>query len=114
MNISFKHIDTVIKSAFQRWWNKDPFRESAIIAYYAIFSLPGLLVVVITLAGSFFGREAVDRNIAEQITNIMGAGAAQEIANMTTLAGKTKDSVIATIIGIATMLFGATGVFAQF
>ena len=43
--------------------DKDPFRESAIIAYYAIFSLPGLFVVIITLAGIFFGREAVNEQI---------------------------------------------------
>jgi membrane protein len=40
-------------NALKKWWAKDPFRESAIIAYYAIFALPGLFVLIITMAGFF-------------------------------------------------------------
>jgi membrane protein len=43
----------IAKEAFKKWWEKDPFRESSIIAYYSIFSLPGLFVVIVTLAGFF-------------------------------------------------------------
>ena len=39
--------------AYNRWWDKDPFMQSAVIAYYAIFSIPGLLVMVISMALSF-------------------------------------------------------------
>jgi membrane protein len=46
-------ILNVAKTAFKRWNEKDPFRESAIIAYYSIFSLPGLFLVILTLAGFF-------------------------------------------------------------
>ena len=38
-----------MKIAFKGWWSKDPFRKSSVIAYYSIFSLPGLLVVIVTL-----------------------------------------------------------------
>ena len=51
---SFKNILSIAKSALIKWWDKDPFKESAAIAYYAIFSLPGLMVVIITLVGYFF------------------------------------------------------------
>lgn len=43
----------ILKTSVKEWWAKDPFRESAIIAYYSIFSLPGLFVVIVTLAGFF-------------------------------------------------------------
>ena len=43
----------IAKSAFKKWYEKDPFRESAVIAYYSIFSLPGLFLVILTLAGFF-------------------------------------------------------------
>jgi membrane protein len=43
----------ISKNAFKQWWARDPFRESAIIAYYSIFSLPGLFVLIVTLAGFF-------------------------------------------------------------
>jgi membrane protein len=96
------------------WYNKDPFRESAVIAYYSIFSLPGLLVVIITLAGYIFGRDAVNNNVARQITSTLGADTAEQIQNMIIKASVSNNSVWATIIGVVTIIIGATGVFAQF
>jgi len=57
MKIPFGEIFKILKKALKEWWEKDPFRESAVIAYYAIFSLPGLLVVILTFLGYFFGRD---------------------------------------------------------
>jgi membrane protein len=51
MNIKTRETARLFKAAFVKWNEKDPFRESAVIAYYAIFALPGLLVLVITLGG---------------------------------------------------------------
>ena len=114
MKTHIQKVFTVLKNAFKNWFAKDPFRESAIIAYFAIFSLPGLLVVIITLAGYFFGREAVNNQVAVQFTSTMGAETANQIQDMIVQASKLKNSVFATIIGIVTILVGATGVFAEF
>jgi len=114
MKTHIQKVFTVLKNAFKNWFAKDPFRESAIIAYFAIFSLPGLLVVIITLAGYFFGREAVNNQVAAQFTSTMGAETANQIQDMIVQASKLKNSVLATIIGIITILIGATGVFAEF
>src|SRR5204863_2202735 len=73
-----------------------------------------LLVVVITLAGWFFGREAVSNHVAGQITATMGEDTADQIRKMIDVASETKASVWATIVGVITILYGATGVFAQF
>jgi len=93
MKISFKNIFTILKTASKEWWSKDPFRESAVIAYYSIFSLPGLLVVIITLAGYVFGRDAVNNHITAQITATFGADTSTQIQNMIVKASETKDSV---------------------
>jgi membrane protein len=114
LKIKLKDIGRLLKTAFMEWKDKDPFRESAVIAYYAIFSLPGLLVVIISLAGYFFGREAVDNRIASEITATMGADTAEQVKNMTIAAAEVKNSIWATIIGTFTIILGATGVFAQF
>src|SRR5664279_3206114 len=114
MKTPFQKIFTVIKTSFKDWLAKDPFRESAVIAYYAIFSLPGLLVVIMTLAGYFFGREAVNNQVAAQFTSTMGAETAKQIQDMIVQASKLKNTVLATIIGLVTILIGATGVFAEF
>jgi len=114
MRTHLQKVFTVLKNAFKEWYKKDPFRESSIIAYYTIFSLPGLLVVIITLAGYFFGKEAVNNQLATQFTSSMGAETAKQIQDMIVQASRLRNSVIATIIAIITILVGATGVFAEF
>ena len=114
MKTHLQKIFTVLKNSFNSWLAKDPFKESAVIAYCAIFSLPGLLVIIMTLAGYFFGREAVNNQVAAQFTSTMGAETAKQIQDMIIQASKLRNSVVATIIGIITVLIGATGVFAVF
>ena len=114
MKIHLRNIYSILKRAFKKWWVKDPFRESAIIAYYAIFALPGLLVVIITSAGYFFGNDAVNNHITDQFTATMGADTAEQIQKIILQASEAKNSVLATIIGIIIMIVGATTVFAQF
>jgi membrane protein len=114
MKIKLNDIFSTLKAAFKEWWSKDPFKESAVIAYYAIFSLPGLLVVIITAAGYFFGRDAVNEHLSSQITSTMGADTSKQVQEIVDKASETKNSIWATIIGVITILVGATGVFAQF
>ncbi len=114
MTTQFKNFFAILKKTAINWWDRDPFKESAVIAYYAIFALPGLLVVIITLAGYFFGEEAVSGKITGQITAVMGADTALQIQDIIAKATQSRNSVWATIIGIATILIGATGVFVEF
>lgn len=112
--ITISKIGSLFKTSFKKWFDRDPFREGAIIAYNAIFALPGLLVVIITLAGYFFGREAVNNQVAEQFTSTMGTGTANQIQDIIVQASRLRNSVVATIIAIITILIGATGVFTEF
>lgn len=108
-----KKIWEAFKVTTKKWWSRDPFRESAIIAYNAIFSLPGLLVVVVTVAGYFFGAEAVSGKLHQQIAEAMGPDTADQIKEMLDAANKSKESWLATAIGILVIIIGATGVFVQ-
>ncbi len=109
----FNKVGTLLKTTFNKWFDRDPFREGAIIAYYAIFSLPGLLVLMIALAGYFFGADAVSGHLQNQIAKALGKDTADMVQGMVIMAMKSKDSFWAAMIGIATILFGATAVFAQ-
>ena len=100
MKIRPKDFFSVLKAAAKKWWTKDPFKESAVIAYYSIFSLPGLLVVIITVAAYFFGRDAVNEHLAGQITSTMGKDTAVQIQEMVDKASESKNSMWATIIGV--------------
>lgn len=113
MFLHFKNILKVLKKAFKSWWDRDPAKASAVISYSAVFSLPGLLVVVVTLAGYFFGSEMVSQQLHTNITKAMGEDTAVQIEQMIVLASKSRDSIWATILGILTIIIGATGVFVQ-
>jgi membrane protein len=114
MKRSIKNFWTILKKAGKRWNDRDPWRESSIIAYYAIFSLPGLLLVIITLAGYFFGESKISGYINTQIAEAMNEDTARQVQDVVDKAYDEDQSMFATIIGIATILFGATGVFYQF
>lgn len=114
MKQRFKNIGQLFITAFKKWWARNPFRESAVIAYYAIFSLPGLLVVIMTIAGYFLGSDSASKYLESQISSTMGADTAEQIQNMIAKASESKNSIWAAILGVTTILIGATGVFVQF
>lgn len=109
-----KNFFKISKIAFKELFSKKPFRESAVIAYYSIFSLPGILVIIITLTGYFLGKDVVSNYINTEITTTFGQDTAQEIQNIIIKTTETKKSFLATIISILTILIGATGVFYEF
>jgi len=110
---SFSKLGTLLKTTFKKWWKRSPFERSAVIAYYALFALPGLLIVVITIAGYYFGNDAAREKLHGEVARTMGTDAADQVQRMLMIAGKSKDSLWATIMGIAVFLFGATGVFVK-
>jgi membrane protein len=113
MQFRFKDTGKLLKNTFNEWSDKDPFRDSAVIAFYAVFSLPGLLLLIITIAGYFFDKESVNENILLQISDTMGADTAAQIKEMLINASRSKSSFWGTIIGILILLIGATGVFVE-
>jgi membrane protein len=110
---SIKSFFKIAASAYKRWWAKDPFMQSAVIAYYAIFSIPGLLVMVISISTLFFKRDVITDHLFAQISSIMGLETARQVQDMIVSVSHTDKSMLATIIGLITVLVGATGVFVE-
>jgi len=102
-----------LKETFQHWQDDQAFRQSAVIAYYSIFSLPALIIIVVQVAGLFYGQEEVRGEITQQVGEVIGQEAAQQVQTMVANANEHGDSTLAIIIGIATLVFGATGLFYQ-
>lgn len=111
--LKIKDILQISKAAFKEWWIKDPFRQSAIIAYYAIFGIPGLLVLIIAFAGYFFGAERVNENLMAQIADTIGSETALQIQEVLTKSTAEKSTLWGSILGITILLLGATGVFVE-
>ena len=86
---------------------------AAAIAYYTVFSLPPLLVVIVAVAGAVFGPEAVREALTGQVGSMIGPEAAGEIDGMIGSAGDLGSGVGSKLAGLAALLFGATGAFGQ-
>ena len=111
--LDFRKVGKLFQTTFKNWYDRDPFRESAVIAYNAIFSLPGLLVVVFTLVGYFFDAEVFSGKLHSQIARSMGAETADQIQSIILQGYKSKDTWFHTTIAIMSIIIGATGVFVQ-
>ena len=83
----------------------------AALAYYTVFSFAPLLVVVIATASQFMGRDAVTGRLYNELDGLLGPDAASTIQEIVGNAYQTGDSIWATIIGVATLVFTATTVF---
>lgn len=95
-------------------WNKDKVsRLAAALAYYTVFSLAPLLIIVIAIAGSVFGEEAARGEIVAQIQGLVGKDGAEFIQTAIKNARKPDEINFASAISVVVLLFGATGVFAE-
>ncbi|HEX7015338.1 MAG TPA: YihY/virulence factor BrkB family protein [Cyclobacteriaceae bacterium] len=101
----------IMKETLKRWFDRDPFRSSTVIAYYSLFSLPGLLIVLITALGYVYGTDQVTDKIITQIQGVVGSKVANDVRAIATEAAALEDNTFAYIVGIAAIIFGATGVF---
>jgi membrane protein len=106
-----KHMPSLLKQTAISWNRDNPWRLSAVVAYYAILSLPGLLVVIITMLSYFWGTDFVEGRIYNEINENMGQPAADSIKSIIDNSQSDERSLFATIIGIGALIFGATGVF---
>ncbi|MEP6935761.1 MAG: YihY/virulence factor BrkB family protein, partial [Nitrospirota bacterium] len=85
----------------------------AALAFYSIFSLAPLLLIVIAIAGLVFGQQAAQGQIIGQIQALVGEDSAKAIQSMMEEARKPATGIIATVLAVVLLLLGATGVFAQ-
>lgn len=106
-------IFKLLKDTYLSWDKNDPWAKSAVIAYYALFSLPSLLIITVHFAGVFFGNEAVEGRITAEIGGLIGTGSAELVQTMIINSTLSENSLLFIIFGIGTLIFGATGVFFQ-
>ncbi|WP_231567310.1 YihY/virulence factor BrkB family protein [Lacinutrix sp. Hel_I_90] len=108
-----KNAISLIVKAAKAWYNSNPFQFSAIIAYYAILSLPALMIIIFNIVGAIWGRKIVQGEILDEISAAVGSETAESIRMMLVDQGSETTSVFATIVGIGTLIYGSTGVFFQ-
>ena len=112
LDIMIKYFKLLPKT-YKEWMKNNPFEQSAVIAYYTLFSLPSLLVIVVSVAGYFYGREAIQDQITSEFAVFIGEGAAEAINTMISNAFLEGGSILTILFGKGMLLFGATGAFFQ-
>src|SRR6476620_2807755 len=85
------------------------FKLSASLSYYTIFALGPLLIIIISLAGIFFGKDAVEGEIFKELNGLVGNGAALQIQEIIKNAQHTHATMLGAIIGIVILVIAATG-----
>jgi membrane protein len=103
----------LLKKTFTSFMDDNAFKLSASLSYYTVFSLGPLLLIIISLAGVFYGREAVQGRIYGQIKGLVGAEPAAQIQEIIKNIQQTDGGTIGAIVGIALLVIGATGVFIE-
>ena len=109
----WKTIWTVLREAAAGWIERNATRLSAALAFYTILSIAPLFVIAIAIVGAVFGREAATGALTEQLRNLLGDAGAEVASTAVMHADHPTAGVVATIIGVISLLFGASGVFSE-
>src|SRR4051812_43682299 len=109
----FKAAWSMTKQTFSEWSDDKGGRLGAALSYYTVFSLAPLLLVIISVAGLVFGRDAVEGRMFGQLSGLVGADAAHLIESAVAKASHTKGGVLGAVVGVAILLAGATGVVVE-
>lgn len=113
MKLSLKSPWTVTKQAFSDFWDDNALRLAASLSFYTLLSLAPLLIIAIAVAGFFFGPDAVRGELVGSLTSLVGQEGGKTIETALANASKPSDNILATIVGVGLLLFGASGVFAE-
>lgn len=109
--MKLKTVISLLKQTFTEWQEDKAPTLAAALAYYTVFSLAPLLIIVIAIAGLVFGAEAAQGQIVTQLQGLIGKDGAETIQELIVNASHPKSGTIATIVGVATLLWGASNVF---
>lgn len=95
-------------------WNEDgAFKHSAAVSFYTLFSLAPVTIIVLAVAGFFFGQEAASRQFGEQMNSLIGKGSAEMIQAAVESSQPQKKGWMGTVMNVALLVVGATTVFGQ-
>jgi len=102
-----------VKAAGSQWMEHKSAKAGASLAFYSIFSMGPLIVIVITIAALVFQRKGVQQQVVDSIRGVIGDKGAESVGAMLGGAGSTGQGLFAAIIGAVTLLFAAVGVVVQ-
>jgi membrane protein len=104
---------SLIKETVTQWSDAEASRQAASLALYTLLSITPLIVISIAIAGAVFGEEAARGEISRQVGAVVGPEAGRAIEALVANARAPEKGILSTVIGLAVLLFGASGVFGE-
>ncbi|MBK8536508.1 MAG: YihY/virulence factor BrkB family protein [Candidatus Competibacteraceae bacterium] len=111
--MSYQDISDLFKAAAINWVHDYAQSMGAALAFYTMFSIAPLLLIVVAIAGLVFGEEAARGEIFNQLDSMLGTSGALAVQSLIESAGKPATSVLASAFGFVILFIGATSVFAE-
>ncbi len=103
----------VLREAASEWTDDNAARLSAALAFYTILSVAPLFVIAVAIAGAVFGHDAATGALTDQLRELLGESGAEVAKTTLQHADKPKEGTLAALVGVVTLLFGASGVFGE-
>jgi membrane protein len=111
--MNFKTAYELVRDSASAWSEDKAPRLGAALAYYSIFSLAPLLIIAIAIAGFAFGTDAAERQVVTTLDGLLGKDGAEAVHELLKNAHRPGQGILATVIGVGTLMFGASGLFGQ-
>jgi len=111
MKLDFAEASALVKESVSAWSDDNASSMGASLAYYTVFSISPLLLIVISVAGLVFGRDAVQGQIVAQLGGLMGDQGAEAVQALLQSASEPSKGIGGTIVGVALLVLGAITVF---
>ncbi|MHB1178916.1 MAG: YihY/virulence factor BrkB family protein [Daejeonella sp.] len=108
-----KNSATLFYKAFNAFWDDNALKMSASLAYYTIFAIAPLLLIIVSLAGIIYGQEAAQGKIFAELNKFVGSDAANQVQEIIKNISNSQDTSFAIVVGFITLFIGTTGVFIE-
>jgi membrane protein len=103
----------LLRDAAKLWIGRDAFQHAGALAFYTLFSLAPLMIILVAIVGIVYGEEAASGGISAGISDLVGAQAASAVEEAVRRSQPKQAGILPTLLGLGAMAFGATTVFAQ-
>ncbi len=101
----------MLKKTFQEWNGSSAAKDSMSLAYAAVFSIPGVLIIIIWVAGNVLGEEAIRGELSRQIGDVMGREVSKSLEGIIAATLVDKQNWVMKVVGVLSLIFGATTLF---
>jgi membrane protein len=108
-----RQVMAFLREIYDQWQKDNALSHGAALAYYTLFSMAPLLMLIIAIAGFVLGRAAAQGQLFGEIEGVIGPDGARTVEGMIASVSAPKSGLIASAVSLLTMLFGASGVFGQ-